>query len=577
MSGLQEPGGEGMERRAILATVLALIVLIVYQTFFAPTPQQPAEAPPQPAVEAPKREASPETARPPAPTATVPEKLPVTRPQSTGPLRRAKREEMITLETDLLKVILTNRGGAVRSWQLKKYQETNGSVDLVGVPSQGGAPLPFASSVDGGEGATGLYRIVERPSGDPGTPQRVVMEFQEQGGILLEKTVVLHPGRYLADVELRVKNLAGVPTQGSVRLQWGPGFRVGASNQNTRFGGVSAVAWIDGARVTPNMKKVTEEVLQTGNVSWTALEDMYFAAALVPAEQGPAGLVAKDAEDRPIVGLIYPAQEIPAGGEATHSLQIYAGPKEITRLRDAGHNLRELVNLGWFDFLARPVLYFIRFLNGFVGNYGVAIILITILQKVAFYPLTQKSNKSMQAMQTLQPRILAIKEKHKNNPQKANQETMELYKRHGVNPLGGCLPMVVQLPIFLALYNALLGSVEMWRAPFTLWITDLSAPDTLFTLPFALPYLGASFPVRGLPLIMGVSMFIQQKMSPTGGDPRQAKMMLFMMPIIFTVMFWGFPSGLVLYWLINNVLQIGQQYQMNKGLGLPALTGKEAE
>lgn len=576
MSGLQEPGGEGMERRAILATVLALIVLIVYQTFFAPTPQQPAEAPPQPEVEAPKREALPETPGPAAPAAKATEPR-ARHPQASGPLRRAKREEIITLETDVLKVILTNRGGAVRSWQLKQYQETNGLVDLVGVPSQGGAPLPFASSVDGGEGATGLYRIVERPSGDPGTPQRVMMEFQEPGGILLKKTVVLHPGRYLADVELRLKNLAGAPTQGSVRLQWGPGFRVEASNQNTRFGGVSAVAWIDGARVTPDMTKVTEEVLQTGNVSWTALQDTYFAAALVPAEQGPAGLVAKDAEDRPIVGLVYPAQKIPAGGEATHSLQIYAGPKDITRLRDAGHDLRELVDLGWFDFLARPVLYFIRFLNGFIGNYGVAIIIITILQKVAFYPLTQKSHKSMQAMQTLQPKILAIKDKYKNNPQKANQETMELYKRHGVNPLGGCLPMLVQLPIFLALYNALLGSVEMWRAPFTLWITDLSAPDTLFTLPFAVPYLGASFPVRGLPLIMGISMFIQQKMSPTGGDPRQAKMMLFMMPIVFTVMFWGFPSGLVLYWLINNVLQIGHQYQMNRGITLPSLAGKEAE
>ncbi len=576
MGGLQEPGGEGMERRAILATILAVIVLVVYQTFFAPTPQQPTE-PQQAEVEEPKPEGPPAPARPTAPPARAAEERPVTLPKIAGPLIRAKQEETITLETDLLKVVLTNRGGAVRSWQLKQYQEAKGPVDLVGIPPQDRTPLPFASSVDGGEGATGLYRIVERPSADPSKPQRVVMEFQETGGILLEKSLVVYPGRYLADVELRLKNLAGVSTEGSVRLQWGPGFRTGAANQNTRFDRVSAVAWIDGSRVTPDMGEVTEEVLQSGAVSWTALEDTYFAAALVPAEPGPSGLVAKDAEGKPIVGLLYPAQPIAPGGETTAQVKLYAGPKEITRLRDAGHDLRELVNLGWFDFLARPALYFIRFLNGFVGNYGVAIIIITILQKVAFYPLTQKSNKSMQAMQTLQPKILAIKEKYKNNPQKANQETMELYKRHGVNPVGGCLPMLVQLPIFLALYNALLGSVEMWHAPFALWITDLSAPDTLFTLPFALPYLGASFPMRGLPLIMGVSMFIQQKMSPTGGDPRQAKMMLFMMPIIFTVMFWGFPSGLVLYWLINNVLQIGQQYRMNKGLGFPALREKEAE
>lgn len=570
MNGLQEPGGNGMERRAILATILALIVLIVYQAYFAPAPQQPPE-PQKAEVE----ETKPEIPKPAAPVPKTPVRS-AKRPRVTGTLTRAKREEKITVETDLLKVIMTNRGGAVLSWQLKQYQETDGAVDLVGAPPDGGAPLPFASSIAGGEGASGLYRIVERPSADPTRPQRVVMQFQEAGGILLEKTLTLYPGRYLADVEFRLKNLAGAPAQGSLRLQWGPGFRNGANDQNRRNSGVSANAWIDGALVTPNMEEVEQEILQSGSLSWTALQDTYFAVALVPAEPGPSGLVAKDAEGRPIVGLIYPAKRMPAGGEDVVALQLYGGPKEITRLRDAGHDLRELINLGWFDFLARPVLYLLRFLNGFIGNYGVAIIIVTILQKVAFYPLTRKSHKSMQAMQTLQPKVQAIKDRYKNNPQKANQEVMDLYKRHGANPLGGCLPMFVQLPIFLALYNALLGSVEMWRAPFTLWITDLSSPDTLFVLPFALPYFGEAFPVRGLPLIMGISMFVQQRMSPTGGDPRQAQMMLYMMPILFTFMFWGFPSGLVLYWFINNVLQIGHQYRLNKETALAAAAAKES-
>jgi YidC/Oxa1 family membrane protein insertase len=181
----------------------------------------------------------------------------------------------------------------------------------------------------------------------------------------------------------------------------------------------------------------------------------------------------------------------------------------------------------------------------------------------------------MQAMQAVQPKLQAIKERYKNNPQKVNQETMELYKRHGVNPLGGCLPMVIQIPIFIALYNALASSVELWRAPFALWIDDLSVADTLFVVPFPIPYVGEAFAVRGLPLIMGISMFIQQKMSPTGGDPRQAQMMLYLMPVMFTFIFWGMPSGLVLYWLVNNVLQIGHQYQMNRGLGLAVGAGKE--
>jgi YidC/Oxa1 family membrane protein insertase len=267
--------------------------------------------------------------------------------------------------------------------------------------------------------------------------------------------------------------------------------------------------------------------------------------------------------------------KIPPGGEVQVTLELFAGPKEIARLREAGHDLYALVDLGWFDFLARPALYFLHFLHTFTGNYGVAIIIITILQKIGFYPLAQKSHKSMHAMQALQPKIQAIKERYKNNPQKVNQETMELYKRHGVNPLGGCLPMLLQIPIFIALYNALYYSVELWRAPFTLWIDDLSVADTLFVVPFPIPYIGEAFAVRGLPVIMGISMFIQQKMSPMGGDPRQAQMMLYLMPVMFTFIFWGMPSGLVLYWLVNNVLHIGHQYQMNRGLGLSVGAGKE--
>jgi YidC/Oxa1 family membrane protein insertase len=401
------------------------------------------------------------------------------------------------------------------------------------------------------------------------------MEFQEANGVLLEKTVVLLPGRYLAEVQIRLKNLGGVATQSSLELLWGPGFSLG--NENRRTAVAAPAAWIDGGLVKPNMEEVEQELAQPGTVAWTALQDRYFAVALIPDQPTSSGLVAKDAEGRATVGLRYPAVKIPPGGEKTVELGLYAGPKEITRLRDASYNLRELVNLGWFDFLARPALYFLRFLNDFVGNYGVAIVIITILQKIAFFPLTQKSHKSMHAMQTLQPKIQAIKERYKNNPQKVNQETMELYKRYGVNPLGGCLPLLIQIPIFYALYAALANSVELWRAPFTLWITDLSSPDTLLALPFAVPYLGEAFPLRGLPLIMGISMFIQQKMSPTGGDPRQAQMMLYLMPVVFTFIFWAMPSGLVLYWLVNNVLQIGQQYHMNRGSSLLALARKEAE
>lgn len=561
-----------MERRAILATILAVVVLLVYQAFFMPAPPPP---PPEPDKEVAQEEAKPAPPLPPAATAPQPRAEP---PQIDGPLRRGKEEEHISLETDLLKVILTNRGAGVRSWQLKQYEyqePKTGLVDLVGSVPDETTVLPIAAWVDGGEGNKGLYRIVERPPADPNQPQRVVMEFQEAGGVVLQKTIILQPGRYLVDVQLRLSNPGREVEERSLRVQWGPGFRLGSENRDVAA--VTPVALIDGKRVSPNMDKIEQEFTQPGAVAWTALQDRYFAAALIPGEPGPSSLVAKDTEGRPIVGLLYPAVKVPPGGEATVGLKLYAGPKEITRLREAGKNLQAIVDLGWFDFLARPALYFLRFLYDFTGNYGVAIIIITILQKVGFFPLAQKSHKSMHAMQALQPKIQAIKERHKNNPQKANQETMDLYKRHGVNPLGGCLPMLIQIPIFIALYNALGSSVELWQAPFALWINDLSSPDTLFEFPFPIPFLGEAFPFRGLPLIMGVSMFIQQKMSPTGGDPRQAKMMLYLMPVMFTFIFWSMPSGLVLYWLINNVLQIGHQYQMNRGFGLSLGEAKTQE
>jgi len=261
--------------------------------------------------------------------------------------------------------------------------------------------------------------------------------------------------------------------------------------------------------------------------------------------------------------LLGPKQNLPPGGELTLKAQLFAGPRDLDVLRAVGQNLDQLIDLGWFDFLARPALWLLKFLYHYTGNYGIAIILVTVLQKIAFHPLTVKSMKSMQAMQAVQPKIQAIQERYKNNPQKKQEETMALYRKHGVNPMGGCLPMLAQIPIFIALYNALSSSVEMWQARF-LWIRDLTQPDSLFGFT-----LWGGYTLNLLALLMGVSMWIQQKMSPTTGDPRQAQMMLWTMPIIFTFMFWSFPSGLVLYWLVNNILQIGQQWLINRGPARP--------
>jgi YidC/Oxa1 family membrane protein insertase len=219
----------------------------------------------------------------------------------------------------------------------------------------------------------------------------------------------------------------------------------------------------------------------------------------------------------------------------------------------------KIVDFGWFDIVAKPMLWGMNFSNRLTRNYGIDIILLTILIKILFYPLSLKSYKSMKEMQKLQPQIMKLREKYKNDREKLNREMMDIYKKKGINPLGGCLPMVIQIPVFFALYKVLIGAIEFRHAPFMLWINDLASPEDLFSFTVA----GFELPIRILPLVMGITQVLQQKMTPTTADPMQEKMMLFM-PIIFTVMFWGFPSGLVLYWLVNNVISIAQQYYINK-------------
>ena len=233
---------------------------------------------------------------------------------------------------------------------------------------------------------------------------------------------------------------------------------------------------------------------------------------------------------------------------------MFAGPKRYDLLRETGKDLEKLVDYGWFTIVAKPLVWLMKTSNRVTGNYGIDIILLTILIKILFYPLTQKSMASMKKMQDLQPIIVKLKEKYKGDAARLNQETMGLYKTYKINPLSGCLPMLLQIPVFIALYKGLLVTIELRHSPFFLWINDLSAPEHLWDIAVA----GYTIPIRLLPLLMGVSMFFQQKLTPAAGDPNQQKIMMFM-PVIFTFMFWGFPTGLVIYWLANNVLSIGQQ------------------
>jgi YidC/Oxa1 family membrane protein insertase len=465
-----------------------------------------------------------------------------------------------------MRIALSTAGARVTSWELKRYHVADGTpVELVALKDPGASPGPLSGWTDG-EQAQAPYRV-DRPRLDLGSGDEagsVTFTSVSPTGIEIQKRLTFRADRYQAEVDLTIRNLSGSEVSVQPRLAWGPGLRNSRDKKTSTL--QAPTLWLDGKRVHADLTKVSGEKIEPGNPSWAALQDTYFAAALIPKDKDLQAFVEKAADDQPIVGLVAPKRGLAAGGETRTGAWVFAGPKDLDMLRGAGHDLQHLVDLGIFDrvYLVSAALWLLKFLYGFTGNYGIAIILVTILQKIAFHPLTVKSLKSMKAMQEIQPKVQAIQERFKNNPQKKQEETMALYKKHGVNPMGGCLPMLVQIPIFIALYNALSASVEMWQARF-LWIRDLTQPDSLFGIT-----VWGGHPLNFLALLMGVSMWVQQKMSPPAGDPRQAQMMLWMMPIIFTFMFWSFPSGLVLYWLVNNVLQIGQQWLITRSPARPA-------
>jgi YidC/Oxa1 family membrane protein insertase len=290
------------------------------------------------------------------------------------------------------------------------------------------------------------------------------------------------------------------------------------------------------------------ESTEKGDIKWFSFGGEYFTVVLVPPRSKEITLSIKGSEKELLkADMIPPPISIPPQEKVNIAYQIYLGPKDEGRLKTLGVGAEKLVNFGWFTIVAKPLLWFIRLTHFVTGNYGIDIIIISILIKIIFLPLTQISMKSMKEMQKVQPEMNRLKEQYKNDKAKLQQEMMLLYKRRKINPMSGCLPMLIQIPVFIALYNALQYSIDMRHAPFFFWIKDLAAKD----------------PIYITPLIMGATMFIQQKMTPTAGDPAQAKMFL-LMPVMFTFFFLNFPSGLVLYWLVNNLLSIAHQYYMNK-------------
>lgn len=468
----------------------------------------------------------------------------------------------ISVETDLYTVVLTTAGGRIESFTMKQFRATNAPdsppLDLI-VPGQE-SELPLGVELRGARvwsDARSVYESTSSALRLHGAEQATVELETAIGSQTIVKRLTFRGDSYPIEARIETPASAGLAPElvaaspdgqaAGVALVWSKSLRKEKDAAGV-FEGAAAV--IDGKLVQTTPADLTKPENLTGTVAWAGYEDHYFLSAVAPDR---AQLVALRPRGEAIETKIVTARE--GSGPTVVGYTLFLGPKELSALREAGHDLERGLNLGWFGPISLFLLHILNLSHRITGNYGIDIILLTILVKIAFWPLTQKSFQSMREMQKLQPEMAKLREKHKDDPTQMNKEIMELYKRHKVNPLGGCLPMVLQIPVFFGLYQALSSTIQLRHAPFFLWITDLSAPERL-------PILGYGVPV--LTILLGVSMFVQQRMSPPAGDPTQQKVMMFM-PIIFTYMFIGFPAGLTLYWLTNNVLTIAQQYFVLRG------------
>ena len=547
--------------RAILAIVLAFFILLGYQYLFVAPQQEQQQAVVEEAVETPQTKAPVQSIEPgPAPAAIEPAEQPAQFEQPASLPPQNGRE--IIVETNKYRAVVSETGGGIKSFLLKNYRETNEPSaemkELISTDSFTNLPLYFTWGVEPKRAQIPLF-VADKESlkVTAGESQTLTMTAQMSSGLQVTRRMTFAPDSYLISMSVDIYNSSETPLQGSPYMSLTNRPFEGTS-QRYLFSGPAAL--IEGKLQEIKLKDLEEsdKTLQ-GNITWAAFEGTYFMTGVIPKIQ--SGQTLKVSADGDVIHtqLVSTEEILPAKGQLQYNYQVYFGPKRISTLKEAGHDLERIVNFGWFDKIAKPALYLLNFFYKYVGNYGIAIILVTVLIKILFWPIAQKGLKSMKNMQKIQPKMAKLKEKYKNDSARLNQEMMGLYKTYKVNPLGGCLPMFLQIPVFFALYKVLLQAIELRHAPFMLWITDLSAPDRLM-IGIDIPYLGG-LPV--LTLLMGGSMFLQQKMTPSPADATQAKIMMFL-PVIFTFMFLNFASGLVLYWLVNNLLSIGQQYLINK-------------
>ncbi|HKE10377.1 MAG TPA: membrane protein insertase YidC, partial [Myxococcota bacterium] len=482
--------------------------------------------------------------------------------------------EMTEVVTPLYRAELSSRGAGLVSWKLAKYRDSTdrdaGPVELVTPGPQGQAALatPFVE-LGLGDLTLASFRLVSHDDAS------AVFEYSA-GGLTVRKTFTFDKERYQARLNVDVRNDSAQSVSPGFFVAWpmvqrgAPKYfdeRLSVMHQGsvhrvpvTSVGDPGLLAKLFGASSTPT---------QTfdGDIDWVAAESRYFLAAMIPDLPREAiARFARGEEPRESeASLGFRPVELPSSHAASREIQIYVGPKDLNLLGEVGSHLERTVDLGysWVAPLTRVFGGLLHAVYAVIPNYGVAIIVLTVLVRVATAPLTTRQMRSMAKMGNLQPRIKELQEKFADDRPRQSQEMMKLYKESGVNPLGGCLPILLQFPVFIGLYYALQSSIDLRHAPFFGWIRDLSAPEQVGTLPIV------DLPIRILPIVMGGSMVLQQRLTPsTSMDPAQARMMMTVMPVMFTVLFYQFPSGLVLYWLVSNLLAVGHQYWLKRSMNV---------
>ncbi|MGC8795551.1 membrane protein insertase YidC [Thermodesulfovibrio sp.] len=502
--------------RAFLAVILSMVILFGSQYLYTKY-YKPQNQPVQQKEEVKKEE---------KPVTSQILHFPSDKKEETKPIVKDVKYKEVVVENEVFKVVLSNEGATIKSVELKKYKDSNGNPIKL---SSG--QIPAISIIKDGkvDYAKIIFNVDDSKATFKNSTEAVVVFNWSDGSISIKRSFIFNKADYSMDVKEEVSGI------GSYYVTLGEDFGIFEKTNAPHWG---PVILKEAQRIELNPSKIKEPVTYKEGVKWIAQEDKYFFSAIVPVSKAQQFVVL------PYNGNTLIAAEFQDG---INQYKVFTAPKDYDYLKKFNVGLEHIVDFGFFSIIARPLFWFLKLLYSFVGNYGIAIIILTILVRIPFIPIVNRGQKSMQKLSELQPKLLQLKEQYKNDPQRLQKEMMELYRKYKINPMSGCLPILLQIPVFFALYKILTIAIELRQAPFMLWIHDLSAKDPYYILP----------------ILMGATMLIQQKMTPSTADPTQQKIML-IMPVVFTFVFLSFPSGLVLYWLVNNIFGIAQQFYINQ-------------